>query len=347
MSAAAPPTAAAPFFDDLRVGQVERSAPAVTITDGQAAIHRSILGDRLPLALDVPLSRAVVGGERALAHPALVWDLAIGQSTLLTGRVRANLFYRGLVLRRAPLIGDTLTTTTEVVGMRQTAPRPERPATGLAALRIVTVDQDQRPVLDFWRCAMLPLRDPEGVSGHSDSFDAIPAELDPALLSAAVSGWDLGPLRAGRESIAMRDKSDPPGPLARLRPGDRVSPHSGDVISGATELARLTLNVAAVHHDRHAHSGERRLVYGGHTIGLAAAQASRAIPEIATMVGWHSCEHLAPVHEGDTLHSEIELERVQPLPSGGALAHLRSRVSADGGAAPLPVLDWRFVALVA
>ena len=27
-----------------------------------------------------------------------------------------------------------------------------------------------------------------------------------------------------------------------------------------------------------------RLVYGGHTIGLAAAQASRAIPEIATII---------------------------------------------------------------
>ena len=337
-----PPTAQAPYFDDLEVGQVERSAPAVTLTEGMAAMHQSILGDRLRLALDAPLCHAVVGGERPLAHPALVWDLSIGQSTLLTGRVKANLFYRGLVLRRAPLIGDTLSTTTEVVGLRQTTPRPGRPATGLAALRITTVDQEDRSVLDFWRCAMLPLRDPEGVSGHDDSFDAIPAELDPELLTAAVSSWDLEPLC--RVGSAYRDKGDTA--LARLHPGDRVSAHSGDVVSGAPELARLSLNVAAVHHDRHAHSGERRLVYGGHTIGLAAAQATRAIPEIATIVGWHSCDHLAPVHEGDTLHSEVELERRQPLASGGALAHLRSRVSSDGADGPVEVLDWRFVALV-
>lgn len=338
-----PTTAAAPYFDDLRVGQVERSAPAVTITEGQAAIHQSILGDRLRLALDAPLSRAVIGGERPLAHPALVWDLAIGQSTLLTGRVRANLFYRGLVLRRSPLIGDTLSTATEVVGLRQTTPRPGRAATGLAALRITTVDQEGRSVLDFWRCAMLPLRDPEGLSGHDDSFDAIPAELDPELLSAAVSGWDLEPLRRLCPPYGGKGASA----LARLEPGARVDAHSGDVVSAAPELARLTLNVAAVHHDRHAHSGERRLIYGGHTIGLAAAQATRAIPEIATIVGWHSCDHLAPVHEGDTLRSEVELERLQPLPGGGALAHLRSRVSADGGEQPVAVLDWRFVALVA
>jgi acyl dehydratase len=347
MSRAEPPTAAAPYFDDLRVGQVERSAPAVTLTEGQAAIHQSILGDRLRLALDAPLCRAVVGGERPLAHPALVWDLAIGQSTLLTGRVKANLFYRGLVLRRAPLIGDTLSTTTEVVGLRQTTPRPGRPATGLAALRIVTVDQEERSVLDFWRCAMLPLRDPAGVSGHDDSFDAIPSELDPALLSAAVSSWNLEPLKESRVSVGMRRKSDSAPPLARLAVGDMVGPHSGDVVTAAPELARLSLNVAAVHHDRHAHSGERRLVYGGHTIGLAAAQATRAIPEIATIVGWHSCDHLAPVHEGDTLRSEVELEQLQTLPNGGTLAHLRSRVSADGEAAPIAVLDWRFVALAA
>jgi acyl dehydratase len=325
----------APFFEDLSVGQVERSAPAVTLNEGLAALHQAILGDRLRLALDATLAREVLGSATPLAHPALVWDIAIGQSTLLTGRVIANLFYRGLVLQRSPVIGDTLATTTEVVGLRQTSPKPGRPATGLAALRVRTADQEGRSVLDFWRCAMLPLRDPEGRTGHDDSFEEIPSELDPGDLGAAISGWRLHPLLGdGAES------------LARLPPGARTSPHSGDVVSAAPELARLSLNVAAVHHDRHRHSGGQRLVYGGHTIGLAAAQATRAIPEIATIVGWHSCDHLAPVHEGDTLRSEIELEQLQPLPGGGALAHLRSRVRADGEPDPVEVLDWRFVALL-
>lgn len=137
--------------------------------------------------------------------------------------------------------------------------------------------------------------------------------------------------------------------MAEATPGTRWSTRAGDVVSSAPELARLTLNVAGVHHD--AHQGDTgRLVYGGHTIGLAAAQATRMLPEIVTIVGWHSCEHLAPVHEGDTLRSELELERVEPLVNGGALAHLRSRVSSLGEgqpvAEPVPVLDWRFVAVV-
>ena len=101
-----------------------------------------------------------------MAHPALVWDAAIGQSTVATGRVVANLFYRGLLLRRAVRLGDTLRTTTEVVARRENRVKEGRRPTGLALLRIRTVDQEDRPVLDFTRCAMLPLRDaPTGEPG--------------------------------------------------------------------------------------------------------------------------------------------------------------------------------------
>jgi acyl dehydratase len=329
---------AAPFFEDLLVGYVERSAPAVTLTEGMAAVHQAILGDRLRLALDRKLARDVLGLRSALAHPALVWDVAIGQSTVLTARVIANLFYRGLVLQRAPVIGDTLATSTEVVALRQSSQRPGRPASGLAVLRVRTSDQEGRRVLDFWRCAMLPLRDPAGNTARADSFQEIPVELDAGTLRAATSSWRLD---------ALASDGGHGGPLARLTPGARWNVHAGDVVNSAPELARLTLNVAAVHHDSRSQSDGRRLVYGGHTIGLAAAQATRTLPEIVTIVGWHSCEHLAPVREGDTLRSELELEQLEDLPGGGALAHLRSRVATDDDADSVQVLDWRFVAVVA
>ncbi|HEY3631997.1 MAG TPA: hypothetical protein VGL21_13895, partial [Jatrophihabitantaceae bacterium] len=89
-----------------------------------------------------------------------------------------------------------------------------------------------------------------------------------------------------------------------------------------------------------------RLVYGGHTIGLAFAQTCRVLPELVTVLGWHGCDHLGPVYEGDTVRSRITVERVEALAGGGSLAHLRSEVTADGDG-DRPVLDWRFVALFA
>jgi acyl dehydratase len=329
--------AAGPFFEDLRVGDVVDTAPGLTLTAGHAAVHQAIVGDRLRLALDAPLAAEVLGADAPLAHPALVCDVSIGQSTLITQRVIANLFYRGLVLRRAPLIGDTLRTTTEVVALRQNSPRPDRAATGLAVLRVRTVDQEGRRVLDFWRCAMLPLRDPEGLTGHADDLDAIPTELDPAALHAATAGWRLDAFRAAV-----------PGPhFAALAPGERWTLEGADVVSAAPELARLSLNVAMAHHDRHAGGSGQRLVYGGHTIGIAAAQATRVLPNLVTIVAWHGCDHLAPVFEDDTLHGELELTAVEPLQAGGGLVHLRSRVRARRGSEASDVLDWRFVGVMA
>jgi acyl dehydratase len=117
-------------------------------------------------------------------------------------------------------------------------------------------------------------------------------------------------------------------------------------VSSAPELARLILNVAIVHHDASANAGGR-LVYGGHTIGLSLAQATRALPNLVTIVAWHSCDHLAPVREGDTLRSSIELEQTESLASGGGLVHLRSRVRAHRESGDEDVLDWRFIGVMA
>lgn len=335
---AVPRPGAAPFFEDLAVGLVAPSAPSLTLTDGHAALHQAILGDRLRLPLDSALSGRVCGEGPPVAHPGLVWDVAIGQSTLLTQRVIGNLFYRGLALRRLPRIGDTLSTETEVVGLRQNTAKPGRAATGMAVLRVRTVDQEGRPVLDFHRCAMLPLRDPAGRTGHADDVSAFGAEVESAGLAATLAGWDLG---AYRGLVA--------GPhFADLQAGTAWKVEGGDVVSSAPELARLTLNVAAAHHDRAASGRDRRLVYGGHTIGIAAAQLTRAIPSLVTIVAWHSCDHLGPVFEDDTLRSEVEVERAdERLPEGGGLAHLRSRVWADRPEGPAPVLDWRLIAVPA
>ena len=183
-----------PYFDDLEVGQVFDWAPSMTLTAGAAAVHQSIVGDRLRLALDADLAIAVTGSTAALAHPQLVCDVAIGQTTLATQRVKANLFYRGLAFHRFPVIGDTLFTRTEVVALKQNSAKPGRAPTGLAALRMTTIDQVGRLVLDFHRCAMLPLRDGAADTGHADDMSAIGVDAAPAPDPTA--DWDAAAFRA-------------------------------------------------------------------------------------------------------------------------------------------------------
>lgn len=303
-------------------------APPVTLTDGLAAAHQAIVGERSWLALSHPLAAAVLGGG-PVAPPALVWNVSIGQSTLTTQQVLANLYYRGLLLllRRQPRIGDTLETSTRVVGLRQNRPRPGRTATGLAALRITTRDQHGTIVLDYERCAMIPLRDPALATGWQDDLTVGHREIGDDELLPLTEGWALT-----RPALPVPE----PGTVLRVE--------GRDVVSSGPELARLTMNIAAVHHDAVA-AGGRRLVYGGHTIALA--QATRAIPNLLTVLAWQSCDHTAPVHEGDLLSSVLEVERVRRLPQGGAHLHLRSRVTAANPetSEENQVLDWRFAAV--
>jgi acyl dehydratase len=327
-------TVGGPFFEDLKVGPFPGVAPAVTLTEGLAAAHSAIVGERMRLALDAELSKRVTGGM--LASPALVWNVAIGQSTLITQRVIANLFYRQFQFQRLPSIGDTLYTTTEIAALRQNRPRPGRAATGLAVIRVCTRDQAGRTILEFYRCAMAPLRDPQGSTGHDADLDTIPAALDFDLIRNAIKQWRLAEFRAHAPGHHFTD----------LVPQTVWEIAGGDLVSSAPELARLTLNLAMVHHDAAAGAGSR-LVYGGHTIGIAAAQASRALPNLLAIVAWHGCDHLAPVREGDVLRSTLELEACEALPQEGGLVHLRSRVRAERDGSSSEVLDWRFIGVMA
>ena len=93
---------AGPWYEDLEVGQVYDRSPGLTLNEGLAALHQAIVGDRLRLALDAHLAARVIGPGPPLAHPGLVCDVAIGQSTLATQRVIANLFYRARISSRSP-----------------------------------------------------------------------------------------------------------------------------------------------------------------------------------------------------------------------------------------------------
>ena len=320
-----------PLFEDLEKGQIFHS-PSITLTDGLAAAHQAILGDRLRLPLDRVLSAAVTGGP--IAHPGLVTDVAVGQSTVVTQRVRANLFYRGLRFHHFPRIGDTLTTRTEVVGLRQNSDKKGRPPTGLAVLRMGTTDHQGRTVLDFHRCAMLPRRSggDSHAAHHYDDLTAIGTE--PPFEWSIPSGWNLAAYPALVRGT--NEGSPPTGTVLRS---------SADVVSSAPELARLTLNFAEVHHDHRAAAG-RRLVYGGHTIGLALSQATRMLPSMLTVLGWRSCDHTGPVYEGDTLSSDLTIGPSTRLDGGGAALELRSLVRAHRPDGDVDVLDWAYTVLM-
>ena len=283
-----------PWFEDFSIGDDLSAVPSVTVTDGYTAIHQMVFGDRSRLPLDQVLSRKVTGQKRSLVNPALVSNIAIGQSTIPTQRVLGNLFYRGLRFHRPVYIGDTLTTTTKVVALRQNAIKPGRPSSGMVGLEMHVVNQEGETVLLFWRCPMVPCKDKDIDTGHNDDLSFMPETIDQQDLLASVPDWNLGLL---------------PSVTDEFSPGSVVKVEARDTVTSAPEIVRMTLNLAMTHTDAGRGVYKKRLVYGGHTISLAAAQLSRVLPSLATVLCWYKCDHVAPVFEQDILSSVITVKR--------------------------------------
>jgi 2-methylfumaryl-CoA hydratase len=319
-----------PWFEDLVPG-LEFDAPAVTLTSGLATAYQALGGDRLRLPLDHATSARVTGASAPLAHPLLAFNVGIGQTTWASQRVRANLGYRGLRLLRPVYLGETVRTVTRVVGARSNAARPGRAATGVVALESTTYDAHGERVLHGWRFPMIPCRDPDSTVERSDDLDAIGTGVDVATLVRELPAWDLGAFAPSK------------APTAAAEPGMRFRIDARDSVTGATEWVRLTLNLANAHLDPGATPTGKRLVYGGHTIAIAFAQATRALPDLLTMLAWERCDHVAPVFEEDVLRTELDVLDRTPAPRGAVL-RLRTATfaTAPAGGDERLVLDWTF-----
>jgi acyl dehydratase len=184
---------------------------------------------------------------------------------------------------------------------------------------------------------MIPLRDSGTETGHADAIEVVDAALDSARVAASIPGeWRLDELRRRAGGPAADD----------LEVGSAYELESAEVVTCAPELARMTLNMAAAHYDQAVSPYGRRLVYGGHTISLAAAQLTRLFPDLVTILAWRRCDHTGPVFEGDQLRSWVTIDGVEPVRDGFGIADLHMTTVARRDADEHPVLDWQLVAVL-
>src|SRR5262245_60326187 len=107
------------FFEDFSVGQVIEHRGGRTITEGDCAVYLSLTGDRYRLFCDAPY--AISRGYRTmLVNDLLVFHIIFGQTVPdISRNAVANLGYADVRFRTPVHPGDTLRTTTEIVGVRE------------------------------------------------------------------------------------------------------------------------------------------------------------------------------------------------------------------------------------
>ena len=309
-----------PYYDEFTKGMTIPPLPPVTVTEADNVAYRMITGDQHLPSADRQKYAAVSGSDRGLVYPALAMQYSIGQTTNATRKAIANLYYRSVRILRPVGLGETLRTTTTVLGLADGKPKGDQHR-GKVWLGIETVG-DNGPVVRYERCALVASRGP--VPGHADE---IPGPSDPVPLAEVADlapAWDLSHLPATEWTV-----------------GEERSDAMRDHVDMAPSLARMTFNQAFVHRDKTVSIYGKRLVYGGHVQGLAQSSLSRVLPGLAAIVAWDGCDHVGPAFEADLLAFRHKLVEELPLDGGRLLRfEIRAGVVADDGTVGDDILVW-------
>src|ERR1044071_2498428 len=147
------------FFEDFRLGQVIKHATPRTVTTGDVALYNGLFGARFAVQSAATFAKKI-GYPRAPVDDLLVFHVVFGKTVPdISQNAIANLGYADCRFLAPVYPGDTLTATSEVVGLKENSNRE----TGVVYLRSKGFRQHGaqagEQVLEYVRWVMVRKRD--------------------------------------------------------------------------------------------------------------------------------------------------------------------------------------------
>mgnify|MGYP003348833747 FL=1 len=109
------------FFEDFRLGQTIRHATPRTVTAGDVSLYTALYGTRFAVQSSDAFAKAI-GYPVAPVDDLLVFHIVFGKTVPdVSVNAVANLGYADGRFLKPVFPGDTLSTTSEVIGLKQTS----------------------------------------------------------------------------------------------------------------------------------------------------------------------------------------------------------------------------------
>ncbi|MER7605818.1 MaoC family dehydratase [Nocardioides sp. NPDC127503] len=334
------------FFEDFQVGQVIEHATPRTVTEGDRAAYGSLY----PTRFAVPSSAAFAASVGLEQHPVeelIGFHIAFGKTVPdVSLNAVANLGYAECRFHQPVVPGDTLSTKSEVIGLKQNS----NGKSGVVYVRSTATNQRGEVAIDWARWVMVHKR---------DQAAAAPETVIPEL-AKAVDAKNLIVPKGLDFSAYDFTAAGEPHRLADYEVGEKIDHVDGVTLTESEhqQATRLWQNTAKVHFNVEARPDGRNLVYGGHIISLARALSFNGLANAQLVAAINAGAHTSPAFAGDTVYAWSEvLDRVETdAPGVGAL---RLRLVAtkgrdesmtlrgeDGKYAPGVLLDLDYWALI-
>lgn len=336
-------TNAGRFFEDYSIGDVITHAVPRTINMGERALYHALYPARHALhSSDVFAQNC--GLPFSPLDDLIAFHTVFGKTVPdVSLNAVANLGYAEGRWVTPLWAGDTVTATSEVIGIKQNS----NGKTGIVWVRTTGKNQHGDVLMEYVRWVMVKRR------AAGDAPDPVVPDLagvvDPADL-VIPKGLDFS-----NYDFALAGETH--------RWGDYVVGEIIDHVDGVTIeeaehmlATRLWQNTAKVHFDATHRADGKRLIYGGHVMSLARALSFNGLANAQMIVALNGGAHAHPCFAGETLRAWTEVldkadvdapcvgaVRLRLVATTGKAGDLRG---ADGKYHPEVLLDLDYWALM-
>jgi 2-methylfumaryl-CoA hydratase len=308
------------YFEDFRVGQTLTHATPRTVTTGDVAVYNGLFSPRFAVQSSDPFAQKI-GYARAPVDDLLVFHTVFGKTVPdVSLNAVANLGYAACQFLAPVYPGDTITATSEVIGLKENSSRK----TGIVFVRSAGCKQDGTKVLEYVRWVMVRKRE-ESAPVAGEHVPRVPEAVLPSMLGDACPRLDPdaydfnlagSPFRYGDYAV-----------------GEKIDHMDGFTVEEAEHQigTRLYQNTARVHFNQYAAGKDRfgrRLIYGGHVISLARALSFNGFANAFHVAAINGGRHVAPLFAGSTVFAWSEVLAKAELPGRDDVAALRLRTVA-------------------
>jgi 2-methylfumaryl-CoA hydratase len=307
------------FFEDFHPGQTLVHATPRTVTEGDVALYTALFGSRFAANSSDEFAKRI-GLKRAPIDSLLAFHIVFGKTVPdISLNAIANLGYAAGTFGAPVYPGDTLSTTSHVLGLKQNSSGQ----TGIVFVRSVGVNQRDETVVDYVRWVMVRKRDLE-----SPAPDRVQPDLPEAVdVSQLVVPFDI------KKGEYQADLAGSPHLWEDYEVGERIDHVDGLTVEEAEHMlaTRLYQNTARVHFNQHVEkSGRfgRRIVYGGHVMSLARSLSFNGLANALSIAAINGGRHTNPCFADDTVYAWSEILEKSELPGRTDVAALRVRTVA-------------------
>ncbi len=306
------------FFEDFTLGQRIDHATPRTVTAGDRALYGALYPTRFALPSSDEFA-AACGLSPAPVEELIGFHIAFGKTVPdISLNAVANLGYAECRFHRPVRPGDTLRSSSEVIGLKENS----NGRTGVVWVRSTATDQHGRTAIDWARWVMVRKRD-ESAPAPDTVVPELAAFVEPADLIVP-DGLDLTAYDAVAAGSPFR--------FDDYEVGEKIDHVDGVTLSEAEHMmaTRLWQNTAKVHFNTEARDDGRRLIYGGHVISMARALSFNGLANAQLIAAINAGAHTNPAFAGDTVYAWSEVLDKAELDAPGVGA-LRLRLVATNG----------------